>query len=244
MKQYLAIIVLTILLSCKEKGDMKGSHTPIPYDSICITQWSSSFFELETQDFDFITDSVYNTLKKILGSSSFSEKEFAGMKDTLKKAVFSLEDELRIGNYQIDTTNLLLMKDHIKYYLSDSMHQRKYNWKKMITQNHLTSFQNSKDFEIGYDVQPCIKKLYEQTSKLKRVRKGNSLPAFSKGSNGLLDQVNVYKCLLHLSIYLDVTDKSGFSTPRRRYYKIQFVDFAKVYSDVDLKKQSNTIAKK
>jgi hypothetical protein len=228
------------LFSCQErKGTMAASarnYEPLAWDTACIAPWSDAFFELHNQNFESISFALQKKLKSILGDEVFDEKAFGVLKDSLKNAVFSLQYAIDSGNFIMDTTNLLLLKDPSGYYVSDTIRPATLDWRKLLTQHDLFTYQTSGKSEIGYTIQPCIKKLFKQVSTIKRERKREALPEYSKNSNGFVDKLNVYSCLFYLLIHIDISDKSGIFSPRKQFYIVSLIDTAKVYSSQDLLK--------
>ena len=239
MRPVIFLSFLFFLLSCRESdksfdGTVKN-YTPIKVDTNCLNPWSDAFFELKTKNFDTVASAIKTKLLAVLGPGTFDETQVLIMQDSLKKAVFTFDSAFILGDIQIDTTNLLGLKDHLNYYTSNRLTPRDNpGWKYYLTQNDLFTFQKTPDFEIGYTFYPCIKKILGKEGKFKRQRKGKSLPEYSKGSDTHVDQINIYNCLMNFSIHISIDDKRGFNNPKRQYYEVRISDTAKVFTTIDL----------
>ena len=239
MRPFIIISVLLILVSC-QNGDKNfdgttKNYSPIGLDTNCINPWSNAYFELKTKDFDTVILAIKTKLTSVLGDKIFDEKEIKIMSDSIRKAVFNLDSALTSNEIEIDTTNLLQLKNDLNYYMSNILSSRKnLNWKYFFTQFDQFTFQQTSNFEIGYTITPCIKKILRQEGQFKRKRKGNSLPDYSKNSDAHVDRVNVYDCILNISVLIQVDDKSGLVNSKRQYYEVKINDTAKVFTTIDI----------
>lgn len=239
MKPLIIVPLLLIITAChnhdKGAGETLKNNSPITIDTNCINPWNKAYFELTTKNFDTVVLAVKSKLTSILGTAVFDDNQFSIMQDSIKKAVFNTESGYKTGEIQIDTTNLLTLKDQLAYYLSDKITPRENaGWKNILTQQDQFTYQETSGTEIGYTILPCIKKIIRQEGKFKRIRKGSSLPEYSKNSPSLTDEINIYDCILNISIHLDVYQSSTFNNPKKQYYEVLIKDTAKVFTTINL----------
>lgn len=242
MRPFIIIPVLFFFISCQDRdknfdGTAKN-YTPITVDTNCINPWSKAYFELSSKNFDTVTTAIRAKLVSVLGEHIFNEIEFKIMSDSIKKAVFNMDSAFISGDILIDTTNLLRLKDNLNYYMSAEMTPRvNPDWKNLFTQFKQFTYQKTSRFEIGYTITPCIKKIINLKGQFKRERKGKALPDYSKSTNARIDRINIYDCLLNISILIAVDDKSGLLNTKRQFYEVKIIDTAKVFTTIDIMTQ-------
>lgn len=239
MRLFIITSIILVLVSCKERNkniyENAKNFYPISIDSSCINPSSDAYFELKTKNFDSVVLAVKTKLSSVLGTKTFDEIQSKIMADSIKKAVFNLDSAFIFGDIQIDITNLLSLKNDLSHYMSNILTPRRIsNWENNFTQFEQFTFQKTSNFEIGYIITPCIKKILKQEGQFKRQRKGNSLPKFSKESNAYIDRINIYDCIMNISIILSVDDKSGLTNTKRQFYEIKITDTAKVFTTIDI----------
>jgi len=239
MKPLFPIVALFLLFACQNRtrnfdGSQKN-YTSITRDTNCINPWSDAFFELKNKNFDTIALALKTKIQAVLGPEVFDEGQYSNMQDSIRKTIFSIGQAFQSGDIQVDTTNLSALKDYLPYYLSNKLTPRKVDdWKCHFLRDDYFTYQQSAEVEIGYLFYPCIKKILRKEGTFKRLRKGSTLPDYATGSNGHVDQIHIYDCLLTLTIHLNIDDKSGFFDPERQFYEVKLADTAKLFTIKEL----------
>lgn len=49
-----------------------------------------------------------------------------------------------------------------------------------------------------------------------------------------IDEINIYDCILNISILIDLDDKSRLLKDKRQFYELIITDTAKVFTTIDL----------
>lgn len=235
----IVISVLFMFISCQQ-GDknfdgIAKNYTPVVADTNCLNAGSNAYFELKEKNFDTLILAIKTKLRSVLGEQIFGEEETNIMSDSIKQAVFDLEPAFASNEIQIDTTNLLLLKEDFDYYMNNMLTPREnLNWRHYFTPSGQYVLQQNENVEIRYTLVPCIKRIIGQEGQFKRIRRRNAMPGYLKNSDAHVDRVNIYDCMLNISVLIQVTDKSVSEDPRPQYYEVIITDTAKVFTTMDM----------
>ncbi len=238
MRAFIFIETFLCLVSCStETKNLDGTlknYTPFSRDKNCINPWNQAFFEFKSLNIDSVTALINAKITAVLGSKVYDENNHMILKDSVRKAMFTYDSAFIRGDIQIDTVNLLQLKDYLSYYSGSQLTPGIFDGKYILTQKNLSTFYDNPKFNIEIELHPCIKKIIGLNGKFKRLRQNQEQPEHARGSAGYVDQVNEYTCLTNLSIYIQIDDKSKMINPDRQFYEIKLTDSCNVFTSVDL----------